>query len=164
DQRWSPDAIFRLAELYFERANDEYLAAAQRQQKADAASGADTPPPPTPDYGKTVDLYRQLIERFPTYRLVDGAFYLLGYCLGEMNKEAEARQTYLALVCENHYKVNDPPPPTAASKGHGTQNPYSDCRALKPDSRFVPEAWTRIGEYHFDYNELDQAIAAYSQV
>lgn len=159
DQRWSPDAIFRLAELYFERANDDYLAAAQASQKA----GGETAPP-TPDYGKTVELYRQLIERFPKYRLADGAYYLLGYCLGEMNKEAEARQTYLALVCGNRYKVNDPPPPPVASKGRGVQSPYSDCVPLKLDSRFVPEAWTRIGEYHFDYNELDQAIAAYSQV
>ena len=28
----------------------------------------------------------------------------------------------------------------------------------------VKEAWTRVGEYHFDNNELDAAIAAYGQV
>src|SRR5258706_9914442 len=27
DERWTPDAMFRLAELYFEKSNDEYLPA-----------------------------------------------------------------------------------------------------------------------------------------
>ena len=27
DDRWTPDAMFRLAELYFEKSNDEYLTA-----------------------------------------------------------------------------------------------------------------------------------------
>jgi tetratricopeptide (TPR) repeat protein len=179
DRRWTPDVIFRLAELYFERANEEYLAAVDAAQKAaDAASkdpnnannaAAATPAPVTPDYQKTIDLYKHLISNFPDYRLIDGAEYLLGYCLGEMNKEAEARQAYLALACMNKYKALDPPPPPAPTKAKGEVgpafvDPYKECKAIKEDSRFVPEAWTRIGEYHFDYNELELAIAAYARV
>ena len=40
DDRWTPDAMFRLAELYFEKSNDEYLTATQ----AAAASGAQITP------------------------------------------------------------------------------------------------------------------------
>jgi tetratricopeptide (TPR) repeat protein len=158
DDRWTPDAMFRLAELYFEKSNDEYLSATQAAQ----ASGAQI----TPDYGRTIGLYKDLITRFPQYRLVDGAYYLLGWCLGEMNKEGESLQAMRALVCNNKYKPLDPPTPPVASKGKGAKvdNPYASCTPVKDDSRFLPEAWTRVGEYHFDNSELELAIAAYSRV
>lgn len=158
DARWTPDAMFRLAELYFEKSNDAYLTATAQAQ----ASGAQI----VPDYQKTVDLYKDLITRFPQYRLIDGAYYLLGWCLGEMNKEGESLQAMRALVCYNKYKPLDPPPPPQPSKGRGQKvaDPYTQCVPVKPDSRFLPEAWTRIGEYHFDESELELAIAAYSRV
>ncbi|MSP61206.1 MAG: tetratricopeptide repeat protein [Myxococcales bacterium] len=174
DKRWTPDVIFRLAELYFERSNDDYLAAVDNAQKAaDAASKDPNAPqvnaPVTPDYQKTIDLYKRLIAEFPQHRFLDGAHYLLGYCLGEMTKEAEARQALLGLVCQNHFKALDPPPPPAPTKAKGEGqaafvDPYLDCKPIKDESRFNPEAWTRIGEYHFDYNELELAIAAYARV
>lgn len=158
DDRWTPDAMFRLAELYFEKANDEYLTATQNAQ----ASGAQV----TPDYQKTIDIYKDLISRFPTYRLVDGAYYLMGWCLGEMQKEGESLQAMRALVCANKYKPLDPPPPVTPSKGKGAkvEDPYVGCKPVKDDSRFLPEAWTRVGEYHFDNSELELAIAAYNRV
>jgi cellulose synthase operon protein C len=158
DDRWTPDAMFRLAELYFEKSNDEYLTATQQAQ----ASGAQI----TPDYGRTIALYKDLITRFPQYRLIDGAYYLLGWCLGEMNKEGESLQAMRALVCNNKYKPLDPPAPPSPSKGKGqkVENPYTACKPVKDDSRFLPEAWTRVGEYHFDNSELELAIAAYTRV
>ena len=45
-----------------------------------------------------------------------------------------------------------------------TTNPYNGCQPLKGESRFLAEAWTRIGEHHFDRGELEPAIYAYSQV
>jgi tetratricopeptide (TPR) repeat protein len=158
DDRWTPDAMFRLAELYFEKSDDEYLTATQQAQ----ASGAQV----VADFSKTVNLYRELISRFPNYRLIDGAYYLLGWCLGEMNKEGESLQAMRALVCNNKYKALDPPKPPAPSKGKSqkVEDPYVGCTPVKQDSRFLPEAWTRIGEFHFDNSELELAIAAYSRV
>ncbi|HEX8951570.1 MAG TPA: tetratricopeptide repeat protein, partial [Polyangia bacterium] len=158
DDRWTPDAMFRLAELYFEKSNDEYLTATQAAQ----ASGAQI----TPDYSRTIALYKDLITRFPNYRLIDGAYYLLGWCLGEMNKEGESLQAMRALVCSNKYKPLDPPAPPSPSKGRGAkvENPYTQCKPITDNSRFLPEAWTRVGEYHFDNSELELAIAAYSRV
>lgn len=154
DERWTPDAMFRLAELYFEKSNEEYLAATQ-------AGGGQA----TPDYQQVIDLYRGLIERFPNYRLVDGAYYLMGWCLGEMGKEPESLQVMRSLTCKNKYQPFDPPPPPQPSKGkEKIPDPYPDCQPVKADSRFLPEAWTRIGEIHFDNNELELAIAAYARV
>ncbi len=155
DARWTPDVMFRLAELYFEKSNDEYLSAT-------AAGGS-----ATPDYQKTIDVYKQLIARFPNYRLVDGAYYLLGWCLGEMNQEGESLQAFRSLVCSNKYNALDPPAPPQPSKGRGgfiEVDPYKDCVPVKTESRFLPEAWTRVGEFHFDNSELELAIAAYQRV
>ncbi len=156
DERWTPDAMFRLAELYFEKSNEEYLAATQ------AGGGAQA----TPDYQQVIDLYKDLIVRFPAYRLVDGAYYLMGWCLGEMGKEPEALQVMRSLTCKNKYQPFDAPPAPQPSKGKKEKvpDPYPDCQPIKADSRFLPEAWTRIGEIHFDNNELELAIAAYARV
>jgi tetratricopeptide (TPR) repeat protein len=159
DDRWTPDAMFRLAELYFEKANDEYLTATQSAQ----ASGAQV----TPDYQRTIDIYKDLITRFPKYRQIDGAYYLMGWCLGEMQKEGESLQAMRALVCANRYKPLDPPPPVAPSKGRSgskVEDPYVQCTPVSSESRFLPEAWTRIGEFHFDNSELELAMAAYQRV
>ena len=154
DERWTPDAMFRLAELHFEKSNDEYLTA--------TAQGAQT----LPDYQKTVEIYRSLITRFPRYRLLDGAYYLLGWCLGEMNKEAEALQAMRGLVCANKYKPLDPPEKAKPSTGKlgKMSTVYEGCEPVRPSSRFLPEAWTRVGEFHFDGSELELAIAAYTRV
>lgn len=160
DKRWTPDAIFRLAELYFEKTADEYMMASESATPGNA--------PLQVDHSQTIGLYMRLISEFPGYRLIDGAYYLLGFCLDKMGKELEARQAFLALVCANRHKPLDLPAPIAPSKGRAANVQFSDsyagCAPIKADSRFLPEAWTRVGEYHFDYNELELAISAYSRV
>ena len=42
-------------------------------------------------------------------------------------------------------------------------DPYRECEAVRGASRFIPEAWTRIGEHHFDENSLELAVAAHYQ-
>src|SRR4030095_3992460 len=106
---------------------------------------------------------------FPNYRLLDAAYYLLGFCLGEMGKDAEAKQALLALTCANRYKPLDPPPPAPANPPlQSTRGPlvdiYKGCDPIRKDSKFVPEAWTRVGEMHFDNGELPYAISAYTRV
>jgi tetratricopeptide (TPR) repeat protein len=134
---FTPDVIYRLAELYFEKANDDYLLADERyeQRRELYELGRIADPPLTPDrnYDKTVSLFQRLITDFPDYRYLDGAYYLLGYCLVSTSKDREAR------------------------------NAFEDLIRLRPDSKYVPEAWVRIGEYYFDYGELEQAISSYAQ-
>jgi tetratricopeptide (TPR) repeat protein len=179
DRRWTPDVIFRLAELYFEKSNDEYLQATEKYEGDlklfDERKLAVAPVPAKQDFSQTIELHRRLIREFPQYRHVDGAYYLLGYCLGEMGQEAKGRQAFLGLVCANRYKaplVDEVQPATAAPDNSTAPAPkaamkptiYDSCTPLRPKSRFNAEAWVRIGEHHFDENELGPATAAYKRV
>jgi TolA-binding protein len=173
DKRWTPDAMFRLAELYYEKSAEEYLDADEAYKKAlDTPSPPDTPPPRV-DHTPTINLYRRLLTEFPSYRFLDAAYYLLGFCLGEMGEDQQAKQALLALVCSNRFKPLDTPVPTpkpsprapGASANAADEDFYKECTPVRKESKFIPEAWTRIGEFHFDNpNELKFAIAAFRKV
>lgn len=136
--RYTPDSMFRLAELYFERSYDVYFQARQGFDKAMEKWSPDSnePEPIEPQfhYEPTIAMMQRLITEFPEYRLVDGAYYLLGYCLTEQGEEDRAVVVYEELV------------------------------GRYPQSRFGAEVWTRIGEYYFNANELERALAAYTKV
>ena len=76
-----------------------------------------------------------LLDRFPKFKFNDATTYLLGYCLEKQNDF------------------------------EGSQQRYHDVIDDYPKSRFVTEAWVRIGEYYFDdYDDPDalpQAANAY---
>lgn len=149
--RFSPDAIIRLAELLFERTNETFISQS-KQQTGEIVS--------LPDYSPSVDLYRRLLRDFPAYRDNHLATYLLGYCLGEMNHDEEARQAFLGLLCQNKYSALDSPAPPVGRKA---KPPYEGCVAMKSDEKLLAETWTRLGEYHFDRGELEAAIFSYEQ-
>lgn len=157
--RFAPDAMFRLAELYFERASEAFAKSVQAN-KTDADQGSTDSA--TPDYGPSIALYQRLLREYPRYRKSDGVAYLLGYCQGEMGREAEARQALLSLVCTNRFATLDAPAPWPGRKAPETI--YEGCQPQFKDSSFLAESWTRLGEQHFDRDELSAAIAAYGQV
>lgn len=138
---YTPDAMYRLAELYFERANDRYLQADERYQKEMERyqKGRRPSPPESPrkDYSETIETFSKLVRDWPDYRLLDGAYYLLAYCHQEMGNSRKARDLFSELIVK------------------------------RPESEFVPEAWLRIGEYHFDRSddpgEIELARYAYRQ-
>ena len=43
-------------------------------------------------------MMQRLITEYPDYRLVDGAYYLLGYCLGEQGEEDGSLSIFQDLV------------------------------------------------------------------
>ena len=137
NEKYTPDAMFRLADLYFEKANDDYLMADEAYQKKieeyEAGKVPDLPEEPERDYSPTVDIFQRLVTEWPDYRLNDGAYYLLGYTKVQMGEEEEAKELFLTLI-EKH-----------------------------PESKFVPEAWIRIGEHFFDQNDLERASASYAK-
>jgi tetratricopeptide (TPR) repeat protein len=138
DARYTPDALFRLSELHFERSYEDAFAARQAYAKALAAfrpaGGEPEPVEPGLHYEATIATMQRLVTHFPDYRLVDGAYYLLGFCLGEQGEEERAVEVFREVV------------------------------ARRPDSRFAAEVWTRIGEHWFDRNDLTRALAAYTRV
>lgn len=189
DPKWTPDAMFRLADLYLDEAKWEF----DKQQEAMAAAPADVPPEDEfgddfdpdaevpylgPNYNPSVDLWREIVQRFPSYRQADSVVYLLAYYYGEMRRTAESKQAYLGLVCRNKFDPLDtPPPPPDPNDMRARLNvgpktfvdPYTDCEPLNADvasgKDLVDESWVRIGEAHFDTRgELNEAIAAYKRV
>jgi TolA-binding protein len=140
DPQFTPDAMFRLAELYYEKANDDFRLASEGyryEAKVAMAEGRDPPPEPMKSYAPSIALYQRLITGFPDYRFTHGIYYLLAYCLGEMGQGQEAQTAYQTLI--ERY----------------------------PDSAFVPEAWVRLGDWHFDEvaaDSLPRSAQAFSKM
>jgi cellulose synthase operon protein C len=130
DGRYTPDVMFRLAELYYERSSDDHTIAMrdyeERLKKLDPEKNPTLPPEPRIDFGKSIALYQRLIKDFPAYKLNDASYYLLGYCEEKQEKFENAKAAYLELI------------------------------AAYPKSKFTTEAWVRLGEYYFDaYDDPD---------
>src|ERR1051325_8003028 len=102
--------MFRLSELYYEKSAEDFLDADEAYKKAIDSPNPPTGAPPKVDYTPTITLYKRLLTEFPNYRFLDATYYLLGFCLGEMGQEAQARQALLALTRPNHYQPPHPPP------------------------------------------------------
>jgi len=190
--KYTPDAMFRLGELYFERSAVAFQTLYDDAQAAREAGDltAEDNLPTSPNFTATVALYKTLARRFPDYERSDGVYYLIGYTLNEMGRPEEAVAAWLALVCSNKYRYNPdwrPPPPDAslaaqakypalrldgrplgALVGGTFVDPYESCQPITPQARFVSETWFRVGEHHFDdfggQNALDLSIAAYGRI
>lgn len=81
----SADIIYRLARLYYEEADDIFL--------NDTTGTLEYP-----DFTKTLDMIAKLEKNFPEYYQMDGALYLKGYCLQQMNRDEESRDAFVELL------------------------------------------------------------------
>jgi cellulose synthase operon protein C len=140
DPAYSPETMFRLAELYYEQANEEFQAAVEanaEESRQALEEGRDPPPPPVKSYARSIALYQKIITGYPSYPFLHGVYYLLAYALGEMNQGDEAQAVYATLI------------------------------QRFPQSPYVPEAWLRTGDWYFDAVEggaLQRAAEAYRQL
>jgi cellulose synthase operon protein C len=132
---YTPDVMFRLAELYYERSEADYAIAEVEFDRAYARweMGIDPTEPasPTKDFGPTIGLFEQLLQRFPDYRQIDGVYYLLAVSYEAMFESRQAQRYFAQLVREY------------------------------PESDFAQETYLRIGEYHFERAEFELALSAY---
>jgi len=62
DKRWTPEVLFRLAELYYEKSAEEFLDADEAYKKAIDSPTPPTTPPPKVDYTPTIALYKRLLR------------------------------------------------------------------------------------------------------
>lgn len=171
DATWTPEILFRLAELYFETSSDRLARQEDAFQKELEAyqerleKDPDAPPPesPNPDYADAIAVYRRVATEFPNYLYGDAALYMMATLSYEMEQFDESRQSYLALTCKNQF-----PPPAAdgtniISSKDWKKGGYADCQAIKEDSEYTAESWLRVGEIHYDFDELDPALEAYAK-
>ncbi|MHB8416871.1 MAG: tetratricopeptide repeat protein [Myxococcales bacterium] len=144
DPQYSADASFRLAELHYEKSQDDYNLAmdAFQQKLKDFQSGTTKAEPQQPsyDFSPSIQLYKRMLATWPRYRFTDAVYYLLGYCDEQQGDQSGADEAFAALI--QHF----------------------------PRSKFVPEAWLRQGEFYFDAvsgnptEALKKAAIAYQHV
>ncbi len=87
----TPDAMFRLAALYEERARGDFEA--ELEQRLEPA----------------IALYRQLIREYPAYEEIAAVHYYLGHALTDLGRIDEGQQAWRALVCKNRYQITEDP-------------------------------------------------------
>ncbi|HEX2686619.1 MAG TPA: tetratricopeptide repeat protein [Kofleriaceae bacterium] len=172
-EQFTPDATFRLADLYIDQADEEVEARLAAQETAGPGPGTPDLASITADYGKSTALWEDILTRFPNYRQTPSTLYLLAY-YGKSKDERRSLQIFLALSCANKFKWNGPPtkPPTRDEalkriERKDLRDPYADCTPYPgAETELVRHAWVRgVADYHFTIpGELDEAIAAYLKV
>lgn len=132
--------IVRLAELYYETALEYYTLSQDQYSKQlellDAGRLAQAPPEPHKDYGRSLKLYQRVIDEYPQSAFQDDAHYNIAYLREDMGE----REAAVGL--------------------------YEKFLAQFPESRYLPDALFRLGEYYFHppLNDLEAAIPVYQRV
>ncbi len=174
----TPDAMYRLAALYEERARSE-----------------DATEPLEIGLKDAVALYKRIINEFPKYRELAGVYYFLGHAYVDSGRTDEGQQVWRSLVCHDKYPYPTPPDPKhpdrdsinpmpqdhdetywsawrntnrepKSLKRGGADTKYIEvfpagCEYLPQpnvlpgdDPKYVAEIWWQIGNWEFD--QLDQ--------
>ena len=122
---------FQLAEIYFEEASEKYLDDQEEQDVLLDNNPALELGPILVDMGRSVQLYEEIVNRFPQSEVTDGALYMLGFCLGKGNFEQNDEERSIAY--------------------------FEQLLSDYPESNFAAETHYVIGEHYFNINELEIA-------
>lgn len=128
-----PSAMYRLAELYYERSMIEQEARmdAYDQQVALYEKGqlAEEPELPVVDLEPSIALYREIVNNYQQFKYLGGAYYMLGYCLDASKQKDEAVKIWEEMARKNIL------------------------------TEYTAEVYMRIAEYYFsEKNDLKQAL------
>jgi cellulose synthase operon protein C len=136
------EALYKLAELYWEESKEVYLEKMGRYQAAVSACHTDRSEcpkvphrPPTVDLSQAQAVYRQLIDKYPKFRKIDTVIYLYAFSLRDQQKIGESIK-YFQIILDKY-----------------------------PRSRYIADAWMAIAEYRF-YEQQDyrSSLEAYEKV
>lgn len=140
DTKVVDEILIRLADLYYYREKDDYLASMEAYDgqliQYEQGEIVDLPEEPKLDCQQSLEIYQRIIDEFPQSELVDDAIYNRAFLFEEMGQNENANKIYRHLI-----------------------DAY-------PKSRYVPEAQLRLGEYYFNppVNDIHQAISFYKKV
>lgn len=171
-ETFTPDAMYRLADLYLDKANEE-VDQRMAAQEALPAGAKEDQAAIVADYSPSLTLWETILTKFPSYRQTPATMYLLAYYT-KTKDDRKSLEIFLALACSNKYKWNDKAPviPTKAEaikrvEQKQLRDPYADCTPYPgAETELVRHAWVRgVADEHFAVaGELDDAIAAYLKV
>ncbi len=175
-QKFTPDAMFRLADLYLEQAEYDFQVSFDEEVDFDVGDDDDDDLLAAADYSKSIGMWDTIVRKFPKYRKKANTLYLLAYYLKQTEQERKALQIFRGLVCANKYNPLDVPEPAPdlaiARAALGDSNrvaptdKYEGCVALSDNKELLHDAWVRgIGDIHFlTAGELSEAISSYQKV
>lgn len=95
--RYNPQILFRLAELYYDQANDDFEVALREYEKK-MASGGDSAVFPEYRLEKTIELYDRIITLYPRGEMTDDAMFYKAMAQQKQGMEEEAIATLKELV------------------------------------------------------------------
>jgi len=100
-----PSAMYRLAELYYERSMIEQEGRMEEYDKEIAlyekGQLAQEPTLPVVDLEPSIALYREIIKNYPQFKYLGGAYYMLGYCLDASKQKEEAVKIWEEMAQKN---------------------------------------------------------------
>jgi cellulose synthase operon protein C len=136
------EALYKLAELYWEESKEVYLEKMGTYQAAVSACHADRSAcprvphrPPTIDLTRAQATYLQLIDQYPKFRKIDTVIYLYAFSLRDQQKIGESIK-YFQIILDKY-----------------------------PRSRYTADAWMAIAEYRFyEQQNYRSSLEAYEKV
>jgi TolA-binding protein len=140
--REEAEALYKLAELYWEESKAVYLEKMGAYQEAVTACHNDRSAcprvprrPPTVDLGRAQSVYQRLISEHPRFRKIDTVIYLYAFSLRDQGKLGESVKLFQIIL--DRY----------------------------PRSRYIADAWMAIAEFRF-YEKQDYkgSLEAYEKV
>jgi len=140
--REQAEAMYKLAELYWEESKAVYLEKMGKYQAAVTAchnDRAECPKvphrPPSVDLSQAQAVYLDLIKGYPKFRKIDTVVYLYAFSLRDQGKIGESVK-YFQMILDKY-----------------------------PRSRYVADAWMAIGEYRFyEQQNYKGSLEAYEKV
>src|SRR3954452_1280128 len=136
------EALYKLAELYWEESKAVYLEKMGKYQEAVTACHSDRAQcphvprkPPTVDLSQAQAVYLRLINNYPKFRKIDTVIYLYAFSLRDQGKTGESIK-YSQTILDKY-----------------------------PRSRYIADAWMAIAEYRFyEQQNYRSSLEAYEKV
>jgi TolA-binding protein len=136
------EALYKLAELYWEESKAVYLEKMAKYQEAVTACHNDRAQcprvprkPPSVDLSQAQAVYLRLINNYPKFRKIDTVIYLYAFSLRDQGKTGESIK-YFQTILDKY-----------------------------PRSRYIADAWMAIAEFRFyEQQNYKSSLEAYEKV